>query len=86
MNQLGLDAFACVTDDPGHCITCSDEGVPMRVVALDDELELATCEDETGARCPIDIALLDDLTLGATLLAHAGTAIAVLDNDEGGRV
>ena len=28
-----------------HCITCSDEGVPMRVLRIDERRDLALCED-----------------------------------------
>ena len=30
------DTFACTVDHTGHCITCSDEAVPMTVVELDE--------------------------------------------------
>ena len=29
--------------DPFHCVTCADEGVAMRVVAVDEERGLALC-------------------------------------------
>ena len=31
-------------DAEGHCITCSDEALPMRVVAVDAALGTALCD------------------------------------------
>lgn len=58
-----------------HCITCSDEGVPMRVVRIDERRDLALCEDPAGARSSVEIALVDDVACGDLLLVHAGTAL-----------
>jgi hydrogenase expression/formation protein HypC len=62
----------------GHCITCSDEGVAMRVVRLDGARELALCEDGGGDRQAVEVALIDAPAVGDTLLVHAGTALARL--------
>jgi hydrogenase maturation factor len=61
--------------DPHHCITCGDDGVAMRVVRIDARRDLALCEDDTGARHTVEVALVDTEP-GATVLVHAGTAIA----------
>jgi hydrogenase maturation factor len=61
--------------DPHHCITCGDDGVPMRVVQIDGDRDLALCEDDAGARHTVEVALVDTAP-GATVLVHAGTAIA----------
>lgn len=58
-----------------HCITCSDEAVEMRVVRIYEERALALCETATGERSSVEIALVDT-AVGATVLVHAGTAIA----------
>ena len=63
--------------DEGHCITCSDEGVEMRVVLIDDARAMALCEDGGGARSSVEIALVD-ASPGDTLLVHAGTALVRL--------
>jgi hydrogenase maturation factor len=68
-------APACITDHDGHCITCSDQALPMTVVALDDERELALCEAEDGSRHTIEIALVAEVRPADCLLVHAGTAI-----------
>jgi hydrogenase maturation factor len=57
-----------------HCITCSDEGVEMRVLRVDPVREMALCEDEGGARSSVEIALVEAHE-GDTLLVHAGTAL-----------
>jgi len=63
-------------DEAFHCLTCSDEGVCMRVVKLDTARDLALCEDENGARSTVEIALIDGVATGDTVLVHAGTALA----------
>jgi hydrogenase maturation factor len=62
-----------------HCITCSDEGIPMRVLALDIGTGLAVCVDPDGARAEVDIALVEPLVPGDSVLAHAGVALARLE-------
>jgi hydrogenase assembly chaperone HypC/HupF len=62
--------------DAEHCITCGDDGVPMTVVAVDAERALALCEDDGGRRSSVEIALVDPVAPGDTVLVHAGTAIA----------
>ena len=64
--------------DPHHCITCGDDGTPMRVVAIDEARGLALCEDTaTGARSTVEVALVDARE-GDWLLVHAGTALVAL--------
>ncbi len=59
--------------DDGHCITCSDEGISMRV--------LETARDGV-ARCDGGVDVLTDLVgpvePGDELLVHAGVALARL--------
>lgn len=69
----------CVTE--GHCITCSDEGVPMRVAALGEDAGLATCVDGEGTRTEVMTALVEGVRIGDLLLVHAGTALLRLDPD-----
>lgn len=61
-----------------HCVTCADEGVPMRVVALDAARGLALCAADDGARATVEIALLDHVAPGDALLVHAGVALVRL--------
>jgi hydrogenase maturation factor len=67
--------MSCSSD---HCITCSDEGIPMRVVLVDEQRMLALCEDGDGSRSSVEIALVDGAAAGDTLLVHAGTALTRL--------
>jgi len=64
--------------DDSHCITCSDEGIAMRVVRLDAERMLALCEGDGGERRSVEVALIDAPAVGDALLVHAGTALARL--------
>ena len=68
-----------------HCITCGDDGVPMTVLALDAERQLALCVDEDGVRSQVETALVEPVAPGERLLVHAGTAIACLTASEYGR-
>jgi len=67
-----MSVSACGT----HCVTCSDEALPMVVRRVDEARGLALCEDEAGARSSVEIALVEPVAIGDTLLVHAGTAIA----------
>ena len=66
-------------EDPRHCITCGDDGIPMWVLAVDEDRGLALCETDGGARESVEIALVDPVTPGDALLVHAGTALTKLD-------
>ena len=60
-----------MTCDEGHCVTCSDEAVPMRVVAVSDD-GTALCDG--GVVVMTD--LVEAVAPGDELLVHAGVAIA----------
>ena len=60
-----------------HCITCSDEGVPMKVERIDEDRGLALCSDADGSRSTVEIALVD-VEAGDRVLVHAGVALAEL--------
>jgi len=72
-----LPPVPCVDD---HCITCGDEGVAMRVVAVDTARGLALCEADAGPRSTVEIGLVDAAP-GDRLLVHAGTALVRLEAD-----
>jgi hydrogenase maturation factor len=67
---------ACAPD--GHCVTCGDDGVPMRVVRVDDARALALCADEDGDRMTVEVELVGAVAPGDRLLVHAGTALVRL--------
>jgi hydrogenase maturation factor len=58
-----------------HCVTCGDVAEPMRVLRIDDERQLALCEDEGGEHRTVEIALVGPVAENDQLLVHAGTAI-----------
>jgi hydrogenase maturation factor len=62
----------CTLDHDG-CVTCSDAGIPVRVISLlgDDAL----CEDAAGNRAEIAVELVEPVELGEVLLTHGGVAI-----------
>ncbi|MEO6496168.1 MAG: HypC/HybG/HupF family hydrogenase formation chaperone [Solirubrobacteraceae bacterium] len=60
------------------CITCSDEGLPMEVVRIDDARGLALCQGEDGGRSSVEIALVAPVAEGDRVLVHAGTALVRL--------
>jgi hydrogenase expression/formation protein HypC len=72
--MTGFDQSPRCTDDV--CITCGDVAVPVRVVRLLPG-DLAVVEVE-GREEEISVALVP-AEVGATLLVHAGEAIARLE-------
>jgi hydrogenase expression/formation protein HypC len=57
-----------------HCITCSDEGVPMRVVSTADD-GLARCTTEGGSTSEVMTELVGVVSPGDSVLVHAGVAL-----------
>lgn len=72
------DAYerACSTD--GHCITCSDEALPARVLRVDKSTGLALVLID-GEQTEVDVTLVDDVQPDQILLVHGGVAIALLE-------
>jgi hypothetical protein len=66
-----------VTCGEGHCITCSDEGIEM--IVLSTAGETALCRGPAGDEAPVDVALVDAVRPGDTVLVHAGVALARLE-------
>ena len=67
--------MSCGSD---HCVTCGDDGVPMRVLRLDDERGLALCADGQGTHHTVETALVAPVGPGDELLVHAGVALVAL--------
>jgi hydrogenase maturation factor len=61
-----------------HCITCSDEGIYMTILKIDEQRALALCTDGEGEHRSIEIALIENAAEGDELLVHAGTALTRL--------
>lgn len=77
-----------------HCITCSDEALPVVVVSVNHETGLASVKmlsATTGAnfseRSPIseevDISLIEMVDPGDVLLVHGGVALSRLEGEDG---
>ena len=62
-----------------HCITCSDEGIPMQVERIDTDRGLALCAAEDGSKSTVEIALVEPVAPGDRLLVHAGVALVGLE-------
>ena len=71
-------SVACGAD---HCVTCSDEAHPMRVVAVEPSA-LASCVDRDGGTSEVMTDLVGALAVGDVVLVHAGVAIAVTERRE----
>ena len=70
----------CTSD---HCITCGDDGVPMRVLRIDAERGLALCVDDDGQKSTVEIALVEPVAPGDSVLVHAGVALVTLEQAVG---
>ena len=69
--ELMLPSY-CTLDHDG-CVTCSDAGIPVRVVSV--EGDDALCEDAAGSRALIAVELVMPIQPGEVLLTHGGVAI-----------
>jgi hydrogenase maturation factor len=69
----------CTLHDDG-CITCSDAGIPVRVIYTkgDDAL----CEDAAGNQTRIAVELVAPAQVGEILLTHGGVAIGRVTPEE----
>lgn len=65
--------------DGDVCVTCGDVADPMTILRIDEARELALCETESGEHLTIEIALVQPVATGDSILVHAGTAIANLE-------
>jgi hypothetical protein len=69
---IDSDSRTCDAADE-HCITCSDEGIAMRVEQAGDDL--AVCRDRELALHEVVVDLVAPVSTGDELLVHAGVAI-----------
>ena len=80
MSPLQPPSASCAE---GHCVTCSDEAVPMTVVRVEVQSGLALCADAAGVRHTVETSLVESLAAGERVLVHAGVAIAPLAAEVG---
>ena len=69
--ELMLPSY-CTLNHNG-CVTCSDAGIPVRVISV--EGDDALCEDAAGSRAWIAVELVMPVQAGEVLLTHGGVAI-----------
>ena len=69
--ELALLGNCTLHDDA--CITCSDAGIPVRVISIQDDDAL--CEDSAGNRTDIAVELVAPVQPKEILLTHGGVAI-----------
>ena len=79
--MTGDPAYAPACTDE-HCITCGDQGLPLRVVALAGD-GLAHCRDDAAPGEPgatVDVQLVGAVAPGDLVLVHAGVALVLLES------
>jgi hydrogenase maturation factor len=73
MNNMG-----CKFDAEGHCVTCSDEAIPVTVLHIYQDTGVALVATQDNKTEEVDITLVENAVPGDLLLVHGGTAIASL--------
>ena len=79
VESAGADSIASSLrehrEDCDHevCLTCGDVAVEMRVLRVDGDL--AVCEAADGDVRAVEVALVDAVEEGDTLLVHADVAL-----------
>ena len=76
--EAAMMAGNCTSDHDG-CVTCSDAGIPVRVISLSGDDAL--CEDAAGNRAEIAVELVEPVEAGEVLLTHGGVAIGKVKAD-----
>ncbi|GAC1353872.1 MAG: hypothetical protein NVSMB42_10750 [Herpetosiphon sp.] len=72
-------ATCAVADADGHCVTCSDEALPARVLSIDETTGMARVA-LANTTVEVDISLVDDVNVGTVVLLHGGVAIALVES------
>jgi hydrogenase expression/formation protein HypC len=67
-----LRGSSCTLDHDG-CVVCSDAGIPVRVISIQEDDAL--CEDSVGNQAQIAVELVTPVQIGEVLLTHGGVAI-----------
>jgi hydrogenase assembly chaperone HypC/HupF len=78
LELVNSDENSCLLDAEGHCVTCSDEAQPARVMHIDLELGTALVEIKNQTT-EVDITLVEGVLPGDWLLVHGGVAIATIE-------
>jgi hydrogenase maturation factor len=79
--------WVCLPDEAGHCVTCSDEALPARVLKIDFEQYLALVALEGSTEeVEVDISLVEPVECGEMLLVHGGVALGRLTEESRSRM
>lgn len=71
---------SCELDGEGHCITCSDEAIAVRVLRVNGVSGMAVVTIEgSEVEEEVDVTLVDELAPGDVVLVHGGVAIAHIE-------
>lgn len=70
----------CELNNSGHCITCSDEALPAKVLHIEASTRIALVIIGE-ARTEVDVSLVEDIIPGDVVLVHGGVAIERLDSE-----
>lgn len=65
-----------------RCITCADEGLPMRVLRIDVVRGIALCAAPDGSHSSVETELVAPVAPGDTVLVHAGVALVRLEPED----
>ena len=87
-NEGHQSEWVCLPHEAGHCITCSDEALPAKVLRVDFEhyVALVALQGST-TEVEIDISLVEPVECGEMLLVHGGVALGrFYDDDEESRL
>ena len=68
-------------DEHLSCPLCSDEGLPARILSIDDTGTMASVRAPEGLR-EVALDLIDEVRVGDFILVHLDTAIARLNADD----
>ncbi len=71
--------------EKGHCLTCSDEAIPVKVLSVNQATGMALVEVSNQTE-EVDITLVEDVAPGDMLLAHGGVAIASFESHSSNEV
>ena len=72
--SIPVHDMSCSLDAEAHCITCSDQALPVTVLRVDSETGLALVIVQ-GVTEEVDITLVENVAPGDMLLVHGGVAI-----------
>lgn len=78
---MSRPARQAACDQERGCITCSDEGVLLRVVGRGMG-GLTLCADAEGRLAEVEVDLIDGVAEGDILLVHAGVALVRVGGPE----